>query len=304
VSHPPPDTLEREPAAPGSVAESAPNPEPARAPLGTEPDPSRRRPKRIQGRGWLRLISPLILLGGWQLASSTGALPAAKMPSPIALVHTTVTLIRTNSPEYGTLQGALATSLERVAIGFAIGATVGVLLAVIAGLGRIGELAVDPIAQALRTVPLFGLIPVFIVWFGIGETPKVALVALAALFPLYLNTFSGIRGIDGKYRELGAVLRLNRREVIRHVVIPGALPNVLVGLRQSLGLAWLALVVAEQINAHAGLGFLITQAQQFLQISVIVVVLLVYCALGLLTDWFVRLIERRTLSWHTGFVTP
>jgi sulfonate transport system permease protein len=304
VSHPPPDTLVREPAAPGSLAESAANPEPARAPLGTEPDPSRRRPKRIQGRGWLRLISPLILLGGWQLASSTGALPAAKMPSPIALVHTTVTLIRTNSPEYGTLQGALATSLERVAIGFAIGATVGVLLAVIAGLGRIGELAVDPIAQALRTVPLFGLIPVFIVWFGIGETPKVALVALAALFPLYLNTFSGIRGIDGKYRELGAVLRLNRREVIRHVVIPGALPNVLVGLRQSLGLAWLALVVAEQINAHAGLGFLITQAQQFLQISVIVVVLLVYCALGLLTDWFVRLIERRTLSWHTGFVTP
>jgi sulfonate transport system permease protein len=303
VSHPPPDTLVREPAALGAVAETAPGPATVPVPAGTEPDPSTRGSRRSHGRGWQRLISPLILIAGWQLASSTGVLPAAKMPSPIALVHTTVTLIRTNSPEYGTLQGALLTSLERVAIGFAIGATVGVLLAVVAGLGRIGELAVDPVAQALRTVPLFGLIPVFIVWFGIGETPKVALVALAALFPLYLNTFSGIRGIDGKYRELGAVLHLNRREVIRHVVIPGALPNVLVGLRQSLGLAWLALVVAEQINAHAGLGFLITQAQQFLQISVIVVVLLVYCALGLLTDWFVRIIERRTLSWHTGFVT-
>jgi sulfonate transport system permease protein len=303
VSHPPPDTLVREPNIAGSDAGSSAATVTARTPSGTEPDPSPRRPKR-RARGWPRVISPLVVLAGWQLASSTGVLPAAKMPSPIALVHTTVTLIRTNSPEYGTLQGALVTSLERVAIGFAIGATVGVILAVIAGLGRIGELAVDPVAQALRTVPLFGLIPVFIVWFGIGETPKVALVALAALFPLYLNTFSGIRGIDGKYRELGTVLGLNRREVIRHVVIPGALPNVLVGLRQSLGLAWLALVVAEQINAHAGLGFLITQAQQFLQISVIVVVLLVYCALGLLTDWFVRLIERRSLSWHAGFVSP
>jgi sulfonate transport system permease protein len=262
-----------------------------------------RRTWRGLGSKWSRLVSPLVVLGLWQLASSTGVLPAAKMPSPTALVHTTVTLIRTNSPEYGTLQGALATSLERVAIGFAIGASVGVLLAVIAGMSRLGELTVDPLAQALRTVPLFGLIPVFIVWFGIGETPKVALIALAALFPLYLNTFSGIRGIDGKYAELGNVLGLNRRGVIRHIVIPGALPQVLVGLRQSLGLAWLALVVAEQINAHAGLGFLITQAQQFLQISVIVVVLLVYCVLGLLTDWFVRIIERRALSWHRGFAT-
>jgi sulfonate transport system permease protein len=236
----------------------------------------------------------------WQLASSTGALPADKMPSPINVIHTTITLIRTNSPEFGTLQGALATSLERVAIGFAIGASVGILFATIAGLSRFGELAVDPVTQALRTVPLFGLIPVFIVWFGIGETPKIALIALAALFPLYLNTYAGIRGIDRKFGELGTVLHLRRVEVLRHIVVPGALPQVLVGLRQSLGVAWLALVVAEQINAHAGLGFLITQAEQFLQINVIVVVLLVYCVLGLLTDWLVRLIERKALTWHQG----
>jgi sulfonate transport system permease protein len=253
--------------------------------------------------GWPRLVSPVIVVVLWQLASSTGILPANKMPSPISVIHTTATLIRTNSPEYGTLQGALAISLERVAIGFAIGAVVGILLAVVAGMSRFGELAVDPVTQALRTVPLFGLIPVFIVWFGIGETPKIALIALAAMFPLYLNTFSGIRGIDRKFGELGKVLHLNRREVVRHIVIPGALPQVLVGLRQSLGIAWLALVVAEQINAHAGLGFLITQAEQFLQINVIVVVLLVYCLLGLLTDAFVRLIERRALSWHQGFTT-
>jgi sulfonate transport system permease protein len=253
--------------------------------------------------GWSRLVGPLIVLLLWQLASSTGVLPADKMPSPVNVIHTTITLIGTDSPEFGTLQGALATSLERVAIGFAIGAGVGVLLATIAGLSRFGELAVDPVTQALRTVPLFGLIPVFIVWFGIGETPKIALIALAALFPLYLNTYAGIRGIDRKFGELGDVLHLSRGEVLRHIVLPGALPQVLVGLRQSLGVAWLALVVAEQINAHAGLGFLITQAEQFLQINVIVVVLLVYCVLGLLTDWLVRLIERKALTWHQGLLS-
>ncbi len=264
------------------------------------PIPVRRRRRRVWTRGWPRLVSPLLVLLLWQLASSTAVLPADKMPSPINVIHTTITLVRTRSPEFGTLQGAMATSLERVAIGFAIGASVGVLLAIIAGLSRFGELAVDPVTQALRTVPLFGLIPVFIVWFGIGETPKIALIALAALFPLYLNTYAGIRGIDHRFGELGTVLHLSRSEVLRHVVLPGALPQVLVGLRQSLGVAWLALVVAEQINAHAGLGFLITQAEQFLQINVIVVVLLVYCVLGLLTDWLVRLIERKALTWHQG----
>jgi sulfonate transport system permease protein len=276
------------------VRESAP---PTTAVVAAPAATSRRR------RGWLRLISPVVVVGMWELASATRVLPSSKMPSPVTVVRTAATLIRTNSAEYGTLQGAMLVSLERVAIGFGIGASIGIALAVLAGMSRFGELAVDPIAQALRTVPLFGLIPVFIVWFGIGEVPKIALIALAALFPLYLNTFAGIRGIDGKFDELGRVLGLSRREVVRHVVIPGAMPQVLVGLRQSLGLAWLALVVAEQINAHAGLGFLITQAQQFLAINVIVVVLLVYCALGLITDSFVRIIERRALSWHQGFVT-
>ena len=196
---------------------------------GTPPDSGttalgtvRRRRWRGWAAGWPRLVSPLIVLLLWQLASSTGVLPTDKMPSPVNVVHTTVTLIRTPSPEFGTLQGALATSLERVAIGFAIGAVAGVVLAALAGLSRFGELAVDPVTQALRTVPLFGLIPVFIVWFGIGETPKIALIALAALFPLYLNTYAGIRGVDRRFGELGAVLHLGRREVLRHIVLPGA----------------------------------------------------------------------------------
>jgi sulfonate transport system permease protein len=143
---------------------------------------------------------------------------------------------------------------------------------------------------------------VFIVWFGIGELPKVLLIALGAAIPLYLNTFAGIRGVDGKLAEAGQSLGLTRGEMIRHIILPGALPQMLVGLRQSLGVAWLALVVAEQINANAGLGFMISQATQFLRNDVIFVALLVYCALGLLTDALVRQLERRALAWRRGLL--
>lgn len=257
---------------------------------------------RSRRRGWLRLISPIVVLAVWELASTTGLVSQQKLPSLTTLWTTAVHLITTSSPTYGTLQGAMAVSLERVAIGFAIGGAFGVILAIVAGLSRVGENSVDPIMQALRTLPLFGLIPVFIVWFGIGETPKITLIALGAAIPLYLNTFAGIRGVDGKLAELGQVLGLRKRELIRHVVLPGAMPMILVGLRQSLGVAWLALVVAEQINASAGLGYIINQGETFLQQNVIFVALLVYLVLGLLTDSVVRLIERRALTWRHGIM--
>ena len=259
-----------------------------------------RRRRRLPS--WYRLISPVAVLVIWQVVSTTGLISEQKLPPPTELWHTTITLITTSSPAYGTLQGAMIVSLERVAIGFALGAAAGLVLAVIAGLSRLGENSVDPIMQMVRTLPLFGLIPVFIVWFGIGQLPKVLLIALGAAIPLYLNTFAGIRGVDAKLAELGQSLQLRRGELIRHIVLPGALPQVLVGLRQSLGVAWLALVVAEQVNANAGLGFMISQATQFLRNDVIFVALLVYCVLGLLTDALVRLLERKALAWRRSFV--
>ncbi len=258
-------------------------------------------PRRSR-RGWLRLISPIALLLVWQLTSMAGLISAQRLPPPTQIWSTAVSLVTTDSPAYGTLQGALLVSLERVAVGFACGATAGLLLALVAGLSRIGETALDPLLQMLRTLPLFGLIPVFIVWFGIGESPKILLIAIGAAIPLYLNAFSGIRGVDARLGELGQVLHLRRHELIRQIVLPGALPQILVGLRQSLGVAWLALVVAEQVNANAGLGFMMSQATQFLRLDVIIVALLVYCALGLLTDSLVRLIERRALTWRRSFV--
>jgi sulfonate transport system permease protein len=263
-----------------------------------------RRPAdvRFGGKGWLRLISPLCAIGLWQLASSTGLLPASKMVSPASIAHTAYTLVVTNSPTYGTLQGSLLVSCERWAIGFSIGAVAGVLLGLVSGLSRIGETILDPILQALRSVPLLGLIPLFIIWFGIGELPKVLLVMLAALFLMYIETFAGIRGVDARLAELGQVLGLRKREMLRHIVLPGALPEVLTGLRLSLVASLLALVVAEQINANAGLGFMITQAQQFLQNNVIMVALIIYAVLGLVADAMVRLLERKALAWRRDFV--
>ena len=258
--------------------------------------------RRSAGRGRYRLIAPVAIVLLWQLVSSAGLISTQKLPSPTTVWHTAVSLVTTSSPAYGTLQGAMLVSLQRMAIGFAFGAVAAVGLALVAGLSRLGENAVDPLLQILRTLPLFGLIPVFIVWFGIGELPKIILIALGTAIPLYLNTFAGIRGVDARLVEVGTSLRLRRTELIRHVILPGALPQALTGLRQSLGVAWLALVVAEQVNANAGIGFIISQATQFLRNDVILVALAVYAVLGLLTDALVRQLERRALAWRRGIL--
>lgn len=258
------------------------------------------RRRRQWFTGWRRLLSPIVVLVIWQLANVAGLVSKAKLPPPTDVVSTAYNLVTTNSAAYGTLQGALGVSLERMATGFAIGGGVALVLAVLAGLSRAGEDAIDPLMQMVRTLPLFGLIPVFIVWFGIGDLPKILLIAIAAAIPLYLNAFSGIRGVDGRLGELGRSLGLSRVEMLRHIILPGAMPETLVGLRQSLGVAWLSLVVAEQLNTNAGLGFMINQATQFDRNDVIFVVLLVYTILGLLTDWLVRRIERGTQRWRRG----
>jgi len=285
---------------PGPAAGSAPG----TAPVATRgAPPAGRRPtgSRSPGLRWVRLLSPVVLVGLWQLASSTGILAASKLASPASIAHTAYYLVVTDSPTYGTLQASLLASCERWAIGLALGVTVGVLLAVVTGLSRVGEAIADPILQALRSIPLLGLIPLFIVWFGIGQLPKVLFVMLSALFPMYINTFAGIRGVDSKLGELGQVLGLRRTEMIRHIVLPGALPAALTGLQLSVVFSMLALVVGEQINATSGLGFMITQAQQFLDNSVIMVALIVYAILGLLANGAVRLLERKALAWRRDF---
>ena len=202
----------------------------------------------------------------------------------------------------GELMVNMLVSLQRVVIGLAIGVSAGVVLAVLSGLSRLGEDIVDAPMQMLRTLPFLALVPLFILWFGIGELPKIALVALGSMFPIYLNLYAGIRGIEPKLLEAGKVFGLSRWGSIRDIVLPGALPSALIGLRYALGTAWLSLVVAEQINANAGIGYLINDARDFLRTDVIVVCLVVYAVLGLTTDALVRLAERRLLAWRPMMV--
>lgn len=258
---------------------------------------------RLHLHGWRRWVSPLIVLVIWQLTHVFNLVAEYKFPPPTYVASTAYNLAVHPTPAFGSLQGALAVSSERFAVGFFCGLAVAVIMALAAGLSRVGEAAVDPLMQAIRTLPLYGLLPMLVIWFGIGAAPKILLVALGGGIPVYLNLYAGIRAIDGRLYELARVLELNRREQFRNIVLPGALPTALIGVRQGLGAAWLALVVAEQINATGGLGYMITQAEDFDRNDVIMVALMVYTILGLLTDWVVRLIERRALAWRTDLVT-
>ena len=244
-----------------------------------------------------RFASPLLLVLLWEAASMAGLISPRTLAAPSTVLASAWELLLS-----GELPRHLLVSLGRVALGLGIGVTAGAALALVAGLSRLGEEIVDSPLQMLRTLPFLALVPLFILWFGIGEVPKVALVALGTTFPVYLTLFAGIRGVDPKLVEAGRVFGLDRRGMVRHVVLPGALPSGLVGLRYALGTAWLSLVIAEQINASAGIGFLINDARDFLRTDVIVVGLLVYALLGLGADALMRAVERRALSWRPALI--
>ncbi|MFE9994543.1 ABC transporter permease [Streptomyces avermitilis] len=253
--------------------------------------------RRTRVPRWLRRTSgPVLLLLLWQLLSSTGVLTSDVLASPGRIAQVARDLVAD-----GSLPNAMGVSLQRVAVGLLFGAVIGTGLALVSGLFRAGEDLVDASVQMLRTVPFVGLIPLFIIWFGIGEAPKIAIITLGVSFPLYLNVYAGIRGVDSQLIEAGESLGLSRWGLVRHVVLPGALPGAMTGLRYSLGIAWLALVFAEQINADAGIGFLMVQARDFLRTDVIVVCLIVYAFLGLLADFVVRSLERLLLQWRPTF---
>jgi sulfonate transport system permease protein len=229
----------------------------------------------------------------WQVLSSTGRLPHTIVGSPAAVWDQGVTLISN-----GELGSAMGQSLQRVGIGLLAGGLAGIVLALIAGLSRLGEDIVDAPVQMLRTVPFVGIIPLLIIWLGVGETPKVALIALGVMFPLYINLSAGIRAVDPALIEAGRTMGLGRLGIIWHVILPGALPQLLTGLRFALGISWLALIFAEQISATNGLGYLMQSAQELLQTNTIVVCLVVYALLGLAADAIVRGLERVLLAWR------
>ncbi|MEW2154403.1 ABC transporter permease [Streptomyces sp. NPDC007189] len=265
------------------------------APAAEELPQVRRRRRLSPGRQLpaARLIGPLVVLVLWAVASAAGALDPGAIPAPWTVLRTAGHLWTD-----GTLSTDVLTSLKRAAYGFAIGLTAGVLLALASGLSRAGEALIDGTVQLNRAIPTLGLIPLFILWLGIGETFKIAIIAIVVYVPIYLNTHSALSGIDSRYVELAEVQGLSRFTFIRRVVIPGALPGFFVGLRLGVTGSWLGLVVLEQINATSGLGYMMFQAQNYGQTDVILVGLLIYGVFGLVSDSVVRLVERRVLSWR------
>jgi sulfonate transport system permease protein len=262
--------------------------------LSTGPAPDRRR---IAVPRWVRRLSgSVLLLLAWAVSSTTGWLDPQLFPPPAQVAGAAWDLVRT-----GQLQVNVGRSMLRVVEGTLLGIGIGVIIALLAGLTRIGEDLIDSTMQVFKAVPNFALTPLLIIWMGIGESPKIVLITMGVAIHIYINTYSGIRGVDAQLVEVAQTLRAGRRQLITQVILPGAMPNFLVGLRLGLSSAWLSLIFAESINATQGIGFLMSRAQTLLQFDVSVLILIIYAVAGLLSYALVRFLERRLLGWRNGF---
>lgn len=265
------------------------------------PDDSRQKTRIDTVRRRLRwplgvYTTPVAILVVWEILARVGILKPAYAPAPTEILGTTVELWRD-----GILGPDLAISLQRAGIGLAIGLTIGILTGVLGGFLRTGEYLFNGVAQILNTIPLLAVLPLYVVWFGIDELTKVLLIAFGAGVPMYLNLFAAIRGVDQRLIEMARTTGAGPWRIVSRVLVPGALPGFLVGLRFSLAYSILGLVAAETVNADEGLGFLITQAQTYLQTNKVFVGLVIYSVLGLLADQFVRILERVLLRWRPSY---
>ncbi len=252
-----------------------------------------------RGQRLLPWLVPLLILLGWEAASLSGWLSSRVLPEPLAVARAFVSLALS-----GELLEHVLVSTRRALLGFAIGGSTGLLLGLLTGTFRQAETLLDSTLQMVRNIPPLALIPLVILWFGIDETAKLFLVSLGVFFPVYLNTFHGIRSVDKGLIEMARSYGLSGRALYVQVILPGALPSILVGVRFSLGLMWVLLIVAETISAQAGIGYLTMNAREFLQTDVVLVGILLYALLGKLADLLARALERRWLRWHPGYARP
>jgi sulfonate transport system permease protein len=248
---------------------------------------------------WSRVVPwivPVLLLSVWQFAAHVGWLSSRILPEPFAVAKAAWTLA-----ESGELWKHVQVSLWRATVSFAVGGGLGLLLGLLTGTFRTAETLLDTTLQMIRNIPALALIPLVILWFGIEETSKIFLVAVGVFFPVYLNTFHGIRSVDKGLIEMAKSYGLSGWPLYRDVILPGALPSILVGVRFSLGLVWVLLIVAETISAQSGIGYMTMNAREFLQTDVVLVGILLYALLGKLADVVSRLLERYWLRWHPGY---
>lgn len=268
---------------------------PKRARAEAKSPPARRKRRLGLGKplsyGWL--LGPGLLIAIWAIGSATGFIDQRILPAPWVAVHTGLELI-----EQGRLQEHLAVSAFRAGQGLVWGVSLGLIAALVSGLTLLGGYLIDGVVQLKRAIPTLALIPLMILWFGIGEGMKVIVIALSVFIPIYVHTHNALRAIDIKHVELAETLGLSPLAFVRHVVLPGALPGFMLGLRFGVMGAWLALVVVEQLNATSGIGYMINLARTYAQSDVILLGLVVYAILGVSSDAAVRVLESKVLSYR------
>ncbi|KRL86890.1 ABC transporter permease [Lacticaseibacillus pantheris DSM 15945 = JCM 12539 = NBRC 106106] len=238
---------------------------------------------------------PVILVLLWQLGSSVGWIDANILPSPLGVVQTTI-----KSLQSGTLEKNLAISLYRALAGFVIGGVIGFVLALCTGLSKTMNLLLDSSVQMLRNIPHLALIPLVILWFGVGESSKIFLVAIGVLFPIYINTYHGLRSVDPKLIEMGRSYQLSKAQLFFKILLPGALPTILMGVRYALGVMWTTLIVAETLAASSGIGYMSTNAQNFMDMSTILMCIVIYALLGKASDLMAKSLENPMLEWQNA----
>lgn len=251
---------------------------------------------KFWGDKFIPMIIPVLTIVAWQVLTSYGIIPSTVFPKPIKVVDAFFSLCKS-----GELIGDIGISTKRAVTGFIIGGGIGFILGLINGISTNFEKLLDTSIQMIRNVPHLALIPIVILWFGIGEESKLVLISLGVFFPIYLNTYHGIRSIDPGLMEMAKVYGFSKFSLFCNVIIPGSLPSILIGVRYALGIMWLTLIVAETVAADSGIGYLAMNAREFYQMDVVVLCIIIYALLGKLSDSIAKLLERRCLQWHPNF---
>lgn len=242
------------------------------------------------------MIIPILVLISWYIFSNNGVIKSSILPTPGSVVDAFV-----ESVKNGELQKNIIISSQRAFIGLLIGGGIGFFLGLATGLSKIAKLFLNDSIQMIRNIPILALLPLIILWFGIGEEAKVVMVALAVFFPMYLNTYNGIISIDYGLIEMGKIYGLKGFSLFKHIIFPGALQSILVGFRHSLGIMWLILIAAETLASDTGIGYMAMTARELLQMDVVVLSIIIYAILGKLSDFVANVIERIVLRWNPAF---
>jgi sulfonate transport system permease protein len=250
---------------------------------------------RLAAAYLLPWLLPLLILAAWQITASLQLVSSKIFPTPVMVLSSAWQLIIS-----GKLFFHLKVSVERALIGMLIGGGIGFVLGILNGIFLTSYRIFDTTIQMIRNIPHLALVPLVIIWIGIGEASKIFLVALGVLFPIYVNTYHGIRSVNTGYIEMGKVYGLRPWDIFRDIILPGALPSIFVGLRYALGVMWLTLIVAETTATNTGIGYLAMNAREFMQADIIIFSIIIYALLGKVADLIAKWLEYRLLPWETG----